>query len=356
MNFFDKFYRWFFLQEGRTPEGMFSFAHIFSVTLCLTIFCLAAFFLGRKYKNNSKAQFIILLISGIAIDLVFFFKMAYLMWDASDPWKTLIGNAPLYLCDMQIFIIPLAALTRGRFRDWCMDFVAIWGLLMGFFGTYFAGNIYYGNCAICVWSAISMLNHCISAFAALFIFVCKLNKMRKKDIPFTVCILLVFMTAALVIDYVDNHNFMFFFYGDGAPFVFFDNLVHNIKWLYQLEIYIMQTGYMVGFYAVYYLIQKWNNKAKAKAEVEFYFPEDVNKKDTKLAWLAFGLFAAGFTIQMVGTIIAIPNGTLVGLILKIASAALGVAAIVVLIIKYYKCVIRLRESHSEPEEEVAPAQ
>lgn len=335
------FYEWFFLQKDRTPEGMFSFAHIFSVSITLTIFILGAYLLGKKYKDNEKGQFWTLLISGIAIDLVFIIKMIYLLWDTDNVFRSIIGNAPLYLCDMQIFIIPLAALTKGRFRNWCLDFVAIWGLLMGFLGTYFAGNIYYGNTAICFFSVISLLNHAISAFAAFFIFMCKLNKMEKRDIPFTIAILLVFMTTALVIDYVDNHNFMFFFHGDGTPFVLFDKLVNEIKPLYQIEIYILQAGYMVGFYFVYYWVMSLIRKTKEKnSGLEFDNSELVNKVAI-LNWLSLGLLGLALVILLIGTVIPIPNGQIVGIILKLTATVMGLASLALLIVRDFKYRVKL---------------
>ena len=336
------FYDWFVLQKDRTPEGMFSFAHIFSVSIALAIFVGFAYYLGRKFKGNEKAQFFTLLAAGIAIDLVFVAKMVWLLWDSDNIWKSIIGNAPLYLCDMQIFIIPLAALTKGRFRNWCLDFVAIWGMLMGFLGTYFAGNIYYGNCAISYFAINSLLNHAISAFAAIFVITNGLNKMEKRDIPFTVAILLVFMTTALVIDYVDDHNFMFFFHGDGTPFVLFDKLVHEIKPLYQIEIYILQCGYMVGFYFVYYWIVSLINKAKAK---EY----SINKEKTlntiaNLNWISVGMLLLAFVILAVGVATPIPNGTTYGLIMKIVATLLGAGALTILVVRYFKYSIPLSKN------------
>ena len=263
------FYKWFFLEEGRTPEGLFSFAHLFACTLTLGVSLFLAVFLAKRFKGNEKKQWLTILIAGILIVSVQVFKISVLVYQSTDTfWNVIIGNAPLYLCDMQIFIIPLAALTRGRFRGWCYDFVAIWGLLMGFFGNYFAGNIFPVHCVISHSALNSVVNHCISAFTAMFIMASRLNKMEKRDIPFTVGILVVYMTAALIIDYVDNHNFMFFFHGDGTPFTFFQNLVHDIKPLYQLEIYILHCGYMVAFYYVYYWIKGMISKKKANKEIE----------------------------------------------------------------------------------------
>ena len=69
------FYKWYFLEEGRTPEGMFSWQHILSVTIVLGSFLFLAVMLGKKFKDNKKAQFITLLASAIVIDLIQFFKL-----------------------------------------------------------------------------------------------------------------------------------------------------------------------------------------------------------------------------------------------------------------------------------------
>lgn len=263
------FYEWFFLEKDRAGDALFSWPHLLSVTLILGGFLALAILLGRKYRGNQKAEDLILLIGGISIVTVQVSKIVYLCVTRGDGtvWDCLIGNAPLYLCDMATFIIPLAALTKGRVKDWCLDFVAIWGLIMGFFGTYLAGNIYPAHAAIS-WAAInSLLLHAISGFAAMFIFVTGLNKMEKRNIPFVVGILVIFMTTALIIDYVDNHNFMFFFHGDGTPFTLFDEyLSFGLKPIYQLWIYVLQCGYMVGFYFAYYGICKLIDKQRAKKE------------------------------------------------------------------------------------------
>ena len=269
------------MEEGRTKVTFFSFGHIFFVTMWLSVFLGLAVLLGYKYKKNPKAQTIILGIAGAFIVTVEIAKLLWLLFAYGDPTSFkgimdwLIGNAPLYLCDMMIFVIPLCALTRGRFRDWCMDFVAIWGLLMGFLGTYFDGNTFGGGHALfSYWTLITMCNHCTSAFAALFIFMVKLNKMERRNIPFVVGMLFVFMTTSLTVDYVDKHNFMFFFSGNGTPFILFQQLAGLITGtpnyppeeiqfaanaaniVYQLEVVMLQSGYMVGFYFAYYGICK----------------------------------------------------------------------------------------------------
>ena len=263
------FYDWFFEEAGRTPEGLFSFAHIASVTISLGITIALAVILGRLFKNDSKKQNITLIVVAALNLLLFIGKMTYFLINTTDTWwGVIIGNAPCYLCDMQIFILPLAALTRGRFRNWCLDFVAIWGLLMGFFGTYFAGNIYGAHCVISYSAFTGLFAHVFPAFASMFIWMCKLNTMEKKNIPFVVGILVIYMTVALILDYADEHNFMFFKDGNGTPFELFRQLVGYNLVLYAIEIYILQCGYMVGCYYGYYGILKLIANHKAKKENE----------------------------------------------------------------------------------------
>ena len=248
------FYEWFFLEQGREPAGLFSWSHLLSVTLTLAIFLGLAVFLGKLFKNNEKKQNLVLLISAIAIVALQIAKISFLLVNTDNVGDTLIGNAPLYFCDFMIYIIPVSVFVRGRVRDCCFDFIAICGLLMGFMGNYFAGNIYGSHAAFSFLALNSLFNHSISAFVALFIFMCGLNKMEKRNIPFVIGILFVYMTFALIMAYVFNKNFMFYFSGDGTPFTLFYNLVQGHLIPYQIIIYILQCGYIGLFYLFYYPI------------------------------------------------------------------------------------------------------
>ena len=264
------FYEWFFLEKDRQPAGLFSFGHLFSVTLTLTILLVLAVFLAKKFKGDEKKQNLVILITGISVLTLVTAKIAYQMILSTNPWEALIGNFPLYFCDIMIYIIPMAALTKGRFKDCCIDFIAICGLLMGFMGNYFAGNLYPRH-AIISWAVfIELLTHSASAFISLFIWCSKLNKMEKRNMPFTIGMLFIFMTIALIIDYAywgitgHPHNFMFFFGGDGTPFDLFYNLVGGNLVPYQIIVYVLQCGYIAAFYGVYYLILRLINKKKVQ--------------------------------------------------------------------------------------------
>ena len=285
------FYKWFFMEEGRTKVTFFSFGHIFFVTMWLSVFLGLAVLLSWKFKKKDKITNLIILIAGCLIVTVEIAKLVWLYLEYQDTHTfaslidSLVGNAPLYLCDMMIFVIPLCALTKGRFRGWCLDFVAIWGLLMGFLGTYFDGNTFGGQHALfSYWTLITMLNHCTSAFTALFIILCGLNKMEKRDIPYVVGMLFVFMTIALTVDYADRHNFMFFFSGSGTPFILFQQLAGLVTGtanyppaeilfkptaaniVYQLFVIMLQSGYMVGFYFAFCGFRNLHYKKHPKQE------------------------------------------------------------------------------------------
>ena len=265
MNFYD----WFFKEVDRQPAGLFSLAHILTVTLTLAAFITLAFFLSKKFKNDEKKQNLVLLITGIVIVALQIAKYVFLLIETDNIGDCLVGNLPLYFCDIAIYVIPLSALTRGRFKAICIDFIAICGVLMGFMGNYFAGNLYPSH-AIVSWAVFNaLLNHSLSAFAAMFIWFSGMNKMEKSNIPFVISILFGFMTFALILDYGTGKNFMFFFSGDGTPFTIFDeHLSFGIKPIYQLWIYVLQCGYIGIFYACYYPIKRKIEKHKQEKVIK----------------------------------------------------------------------------------------
>ena len=130
------FYNWFFLSEGRKPEGLFSFAHLFTVTLVLVALVGVAIFLGLKFKNNKKAINKVLLISSIIMISLyalrvwdtFFVHFAIKQIDVSTAKgfnlliEDILISFPFFLCDLAIFIITLITFTKGKLREVFADF------------------------------------------------------------------------------------------------------------------------------------------------------------------------------------------------------------------------------------------
>ena len=250
------FYEWFFLEKDRPAAGLFSWSHLLSVTIILGFFVFLAIFLGKRLRDNPKGQRKTLITTSISILALAAMKISFLVATSSDVGNTLLENLPLFFCDMMVFMVPIAAFTRGRVQDIVLDFIAICGFIMGIMGNYLAGNIYASHPAFSYLSLISAISHSLAAFAALFVFVAHLNKMEKRNIPFVIGILFVFMSITLAVDYATGKNYMFFLGGDGTPFGIFYDWVGGNLIAYQIIIYILQCGYIGVFYLIYYPIAK----------------------------------------------------------------------------------------------------
>ena len=258
------FYEWFFLEKGRAPAGLFSWSHLLSVTIALAFFITLGYFLGKRNQDNPKGQRKVLIFTTVGIFALVIMKMSFLLATTDNIPNTLLENMPLFFCDMMVFIVPLAAFTRGRFQDICFDFIAICGFIMGLMGNYAAGNIYGSHPAFSYLSLISAISHSISAFAAMFVFRAKLNKMEKRNIVFVIGILFVYMSITLAVDYATGKNYMFFLGGDGTPFGLFYDMVGGNLIAYQIIIYVLQCGYIGVFYLIYYPIVKAIRKRREK--------------------------------------------------------------------------------------------
>ncbi len=256
------FYEWFFLEKDRAPAGLFSWSHLLSVTIILAVFVALAIILGRKFKDDPKNQRKTLIITSIAILALYIMKLSFLLATRNDVGNTFLENLPFFFCDMMVFMVPIAAFTKGRVQDIVLDFIAICGFIMGFMGNYFAGNIYATHPAFSYLSLISAISHSIFAFAALFVFVSGQNKMEKRNIPFVIGILFVFMSLVLAFDYLTGKNYQFFLGGDDTPFGIFFDLVKGNLIAYQAIIYVLQCGYIGVFYLLYYPIAKAIKKKK----------------------------------------------------------------------------------------------
>ncbi len=74
------FYEWFFLEKDRSPEGLFSLPHLLSVTLTLGAFLAIAIWLGKKFRDNPKGQFITMLVCSLGLFITFVIKIGLLYY------------------------------------------------------------------------------------------------------------------------------------------------------------------------------------------------------------------------------------------------------------------------------------
>lgn len=240
----------------REAEGYFSAEHLIFVTLLMILMVTLSVVLGLTYKNRSdKEKNKVLIATAVLIDAFELFKIVLCCIRSNNPMDWLY-NLPLFLCSIQLIVIPIAAFSRGRLKAAALDFVFIFGILGAVLGTYFAGNIYSVFPVLSFDTVISGITHSMSGFASLYIAISGLKSMEKKNIPICIFILTGFCVAAYVANILVDYNYMFLMRGDGTPYDIFYNLVNGNKILYPAIVILLLFLYIFAFYGIYILIQK----------------------------------------------------------------------------------------------------
>ena len=244
----------------RQPEGAYSWQHLTFVGSMIVVMIALAIILGciNRHKPD-KIKNRVIIVSAILIDAFEIVKIV--IAGIKDPGN-LLHVLPLFTCSIALFALPLAAFTKGRIREASLDFMFIFGLLLGIFGTVGAAQNYGAYPVLCWDNVVSAITHCISGFASLYIGISGMMSMKKKNIWITSMILIVFSAAAYIADVLIPYNYMFLISHDGTPYQIFYDLVNGNRILYPLIVVGLFVLWMAGFYAVYYLITKKKSSRK----------------------------------------------------------------------------------------------
>ena len=246
---------------NRTPEGYLSWQHLtFVTTLMVIMIALAIFFGLRNQNKDDKTKNKVIVVSAIMIDAFEIFKII-ICCIRSNSINGLLHNLPLFLCSIQLIALPLAAFTKGRLKEACLDFVFIFGILGALAGTYGAGQNYSCYPVLSFDNVVSGITHSISGFASLYIGISKMASMKKENIYITFSILFGFCVLAYIANVIIDYNYMFLMRGDGTPYDIFYNLVNGNRVLYPLIVVLLFILYILVFYLIYFF-------AKKKKEVE----------------------------------------------------------------------------------------
>ena len=240
----------------REPEGYMSWQHLVFVSSLMLIMVACAVFFGLKnrkkaFSDKNKC----LIFSAIFIDSCEIFKIIICACRSGDP-QNLLYNLPLFLCSIQLIVIPLAAFSRGKLKEAALDFVFIFGILGAVLGTYAAGQNYGCYPVFSFDNVISGITHATAGFASLYIVFSGMESMKKKNIWITFSILLSFCVAASIANELLDYNYMFLRAGDGTPYDIIYNLVNGNQILYPILVIVLFLIYITVFYLVYYLIKK----------------------------------------------------------------------------------------------------
>ena len=249
----------------RTPEGAYSWQHLTFVGSLLALMVILAVWLGLRNKNKEFAiRNRVMIWAAILIDGLELIKIALSCYDSvvdGDAWYVgLRTTLPLFLCSIQLIVIPLAAFSKGRVGEIAADFVALFGLLGATFGTIAAAQNYNAYPVLSFTNMVSGITHCIAGFASLYVLIAGLASLQKRNVLGTYALLGFFCGAAMIANAALDYNYMFLRSHDGTPYQMFYDLVGGHPVLYPAIVIGLFAVYMAIFYGVVALIRHKNKQ------------------------------------------------------------------------------------------------
>ncbi|MBQ2191052.1 MAG: YwaF family protein [Clostridia bacterium] len=248
----------------RQPEGALSWQHLTFVGLLMAAMIVLAVVLGKRNRNrDEKTKNRVLIAAAILIDAIEIFKLVVFCARGSG-LAEMRHNLPLFLCSIQLIVIPLAAFSRGRVREAALDFVFVFGLLGGVLGTVGAFQNYNAYPVLGIENVASGLTHSIAGFASLYVGISGMAGMERRNVPITYGILLFFIAAAFIANAALDYNYMFLRRGDGTPYDVLYNLVHGSPVLYPIGVVALFLVYIAVFYLIVGLVRRKRRAAGAQ--------------------------------------------------------------------------------------------
>lgn len=245
-------------------EGAYSWQHLLFVAFLMTSMVLLAILLGVKNKNKEEhIKNKVLIWAAFLIDGFELFKIAFNLGASEDAssWKR---DLPLFLCSIQLIVIPLAAFSKGKIREASLDFVFIFGILGAVLGTIGAAQNYNAYPVLSFPNVVSGITHTISGFASLYIVISGMTSMKFKNLPILLIILTSFCVTAYVANVLLDYNYMFLMYHDDTPYVMFYDLVGGHPVFYPMIVVVLFYVYIFAFVYVYNVI-KYRKTKKQQA-------------------------------------------------------------------------------------------
>lgn len=245
----------------RTPEGAYSWQHLTFVGSLLVTMVVLAVWLGlRNKKRDFAVKNRVMIRAAIFIDGLELIKIALACYNNhvnGDPWYDgILYNLPLFLCSIMLIAIPLAAFTKGRLREVCEDFVALFGILGAIAGTIGAAQNYNAYPVLGFDNMVSGFTHSISGFTSLYVIIVGLAQLRKRNAVPCLALLFGFCGAAMIANASLDYNYMFLRSHDGTPYQIVYDLVGGHGVLYPVAVIALFVVYMAGFYGVTALVRK----------------------------------------------------------------------------------------------------
>ncbi|MBO4213099.1 MAG: YwaF family protein [Clostridia bacterium] len=237
----------------RPADGAYSAPHLIIVAIFVTAMVGLGLWLGlRNRKRDDKTKTKVLIVAAILIDSLELIKIVINCINSG--WGAILTNLPLFLCSIQLIVLPVAAFSKGRIKEAAIDFVLIFGLLGGVLGIVGAAQNYNAYPAVSFTNLVSAATHSISGFASIYIAASGMFTLKKKNYLITNGILLVFVVLALIANELIPYNYMFLKSHDGTPYSIFYNMVGGNPIFYPIIVVGVFVIWIFGFYGVKWLV------------------------------------------------------------------------------------------------------
>ena len=253
----------------RPAEGAYSWQHLTFVGCLLAAALGLAVWLGcRNRRWNLRTQNRALVWAALLMDGLELIKIGLSCYESTldgEAWHAGLRTVlPLFLCSIQLIVIPLAAFTKGRLREFAADFVGLFGLLGGVLGTVGAAQNYNAYPVLSFTNVVSGLTHSIAAFASLYVLITGLARLQRRSLWGALTLLFGFCGAAMVANALLDCNYMFLRSHDGTPYQIIYDAVGGNPILYPTAVIGLFVVYMGIFYGVAALVR---HKKRAKVTV-----------------------------------------------------------------------------------------
>ncbi len=250
----------------REPARAYSWQHLTFVGFLIVSMFVGAILSGILLrKSEIKVKNRVLIICAISINAVELVKIIAALINSDDIWHTILHLLPLFLCSIQLITIPLAAFTKGRIKEACLDFVLIFGLLGGVLGTVGAAQNYNAYPVLSIDNVASGITHTISGFVSIYIASSGMISLKKRSIGIAYAILSTFVALALLVNLTSGStNYMFLMSHDGTPYSILYNMVGGNRIIYPILVILIFVVYIIIFYLVAMLVRFIKAKKQAK--------------------------------------------------------------------------------------------
>lgn len=252
----------------RPAEGALSWQHLLFVGSTLALMVFLAVYLGKRNRGKDiRTKSKPLMVTAFLIDGCELLRIVLNCIFTKNPLARL-NDLPFYLCSIHFFTIPIAAFSKGRIKQIALDFILIFGMLGAVAGTIGAFQNYASYPVLSIKNVVSGITHAGAGFAGLYIPIAKMHSMKKKDIPYSYAILIVFCIIAYAVNiFLTNdagkqvHNYMFLMSDDGTPYSILSAIFGAGKVFCTISVVLVFVLYIALFYGVYYLITNRSKKA-----------------------------------------------------------------------------------------------